>query len=588
LRRVPFFIEEFIKSLKDLKVIEKKDDAYYLTKDIQDVTIPSTIQDVIMARVDSLPEGVKEVLQTGSVIEREFRYELIMRVTGISQEELLSHLSALKDSELLYERGIYPRSIYIFKHALTQEVVNDSILTKRKKRLHNEIGKAIEELYKDNIDEHYGILTEHFIASENYEKGAEYSKLASNKALKAASFKEAIDYANKSVSCLEKLPQTETVQRKIIDARTFLAGNNLWLTYHVEAKEAVEPIANLALELNYQKRLAGIYSALGTYYIWVEEDYSKGSQYLSEVLKIAEETGDGFALWYANHYLAFALSYNCRFEQGVKYFKKSLNLSEAANNLLGMVMGKSNTSTWNYIFQGKINLAVQTSLESLKLAEESDDIYAKGAAYSSYGVSCYCKGLFPEAEDNLLRGFVFCEKIKQPSWWGACAGWLGHLYSDKREYKKAQHYYKKGCSILTSARLLPSFINIYSLGLTKAKVRDGDLDINLSDQFEYCRNTKMKIFEGWKAKFMGEILLGFDEKEIHDAEHWVKNAMETDRKNGTIWVLGHDHAAYAEILTRKGDRSKAKENLNKAIEILRECGADGWVEKYEKELAALS
>ncbi len=74
---VPFFIEEFLKSLKDLKIIERKNDTYHLAKDIHELTIPSTIQDVIMARVDSVNEGAKEVLQTGSVIEREFTYELI-------------------------------------------------------------------------------------------------------------------------------------------------------------------------------------------------------------------------------------------------------------------------------------------------------------------------------------------------------------------------------------------------------------------------------------------------------------------------------------------------------------------------------
>jgi len=148
---VPFFIEEFIKSLNDLKIIEKKENVYRLSKDIQQLAIPSTIQDVIMARVDSLPERAKEVLQTGSAIEREFSYPLINRVTGLPEQELLSNLSVLKDSELLYERGIYPQSNYIFKHALTREVVYDSILAKRKKKLHEEIGNAIEELYRDNL-----------------------------------------------------------------------------------------------------------------------------------------------------------------------------------------------------------------------------------------------------------------------------------------------------------------------------------------------------------------------------------------------------------------------------------------------------
>ena len=66
---VPFFIEEFIKSLKDLRIIERKGNTYQLSEDIHQLTVPSTIQDVIMARVDSLPEEAKEVLQTGSVIE---------------------------------------------------------------------------------------------------------------------------------------------------------------------------------------------------------------------------------------------------------------------------------------------------------------------------------------------------------------------------------------------------------------------------------------------------------------------------------------------------------------------------------------
>ena len=109
---IPFFIEEFIRSLKDLKIIERKNNTYQMAKGMKVVAIPSTIQDVIMARVDLLPEGSKKLLQFGSVIEREFRYELIKRVTGLSQDELLSALSVLKDSELIYERGIYPQSNY--------------------------------------------------------------------------------------------------------------------------------------------------------------------------------------------------------------------------------------------------------------------------------------------------------------------------------------------------------------------------------------------------------------------------------------------------------------------------------------------
>ena len=154
---VPFFIEEFIKSFKELNIIQEKNNRYYLHCETKEGCIPFTINEVVMARVDILHEGAKEVLQTGSAIEREFSYGLIKHVTGFSEKELLSHLSALRDSELVYERGIYPESTYIFKHALTREVIYDLILTEKKKMLHDRIGNAIEKLHNENIHEHYGV-----------------------------------------------------------------------------------------------------------------------------------------------------------------------------------------------------------------------------------------------------------------------------------------------------------------------------------------------------------------------------------------------------------------------------------------------
>jgi tetratricopeptide (TPR) repeat protein len=82
-------------------------------------------------------------------------------------------------------------------------------------------------------------------------------------------------------------------------------------------------------------------------------------------------------------------------------------------------------------------------------------------------------------------------------------------------------------------------------------------------------------------------LLNIDDQHLSEAEHWVQKAIEADQRNRTMFHLGKDYALYAELFKRKGDLSKARENLGKAIEILKECGADGWVKKYEKELAAL-
>jgi class 3 adenylate cyclase/tetratricopeptide (TPR) repeat protein len=584
---VPFFIEEFIKSLKDLKVIQRKDNKYRLTKAIKEVSIPSTIQDVIMARVDSLPDGSKEVLQNGSLIEREFGYELIKQVCGLPEPELLTHLSVLKDAELLYERGIYPQSTYVFKHALTQEVLHDSILTKRKKALHEEIGNAIEQLFKKNIGEVYEVLAGHFIGSENFEKAAEYSKLAGKKAQKAASFKDAIEYAQKAIYCLERLPETNTTQKKIIDARTRLAGYYLSLDHYVDAKEAVAPIADLALELNYQRRLPIIYTVFGTFSLWVEADYAEAFRYLDQAFTISEKVNDDTSLWFASFFLGVARSMNCEFEEGIKYLGKSLDLGLETNNPIMIAFAKGLMSTFNYIFCGKTHLAYQMSQESLRMAQESGDIYLKGMAYTSYGASCYCKGLFDEAENSLLKALPLCEKTALLGWgtWGT--GFLGHVYVDLGKYKKALDTYKRGISILEPFKLFPFWINLWKIAIDRLKLLSNDQEININNVFEHYKKVKVKVAKGWAARYVAEILLNMDNHHLSEAENWARKAFEADESNGTLWSLGFDYALYAELYKRKGDQSNTKENLKKAIALFEECGAAGWVKKYEQKLAKL-
>jgi len=578
---VPFFIEEFIKYLKDLKIIEKKDNKCHMAKDIQDVTIPSTVQDVIMAKVDSLPEGAKDVLQTGSVIEREFSYELIKKVTGYSEQALLSHLSALRDSELVYERGIFPKSTNIFKHALTRDVVYDSILTKRKKEVHDEIGQAVEELYKDNINEHYEVLAEHYIASENYEKAAAYSKLAGKKAEKTASLNDAITYAKKRVASIEKLPQTDDVEKQLIDARTILGLYIAQMNYFAGAKKAIDPIFDLALKYDYKRRLSQIYTIVGAYNHFVEEDYLGASKHLEKAMKLSEETNDIVSFVLANYWLGMALSFNCEFEKAYFHINKALEI-----NVWG-IAGMKSTIGMVYCFHGKIDSAYQTSSEALQIAEESGDIYSKASSYTDHGISCYGKGFFKEAVRHLLKGADFCERINTPSWDSMARYNLGDAYFDMGEYQESQNYYNEAVSILEQGRLMPSFSNLCKIASARAKIMNNEKDINLESVYDYHKKNKYKVFDGWMARYIGEILLNIDDQHVSEAEEWIKKAIEADNKNDMRWHLGRDYALYAELFKRKGDQSKAKENLTKAIEILKKCGADGWVKKAEKELAAL-
>ncbi len=585
---VPFFIEEFIRSLNDLKVIERKDDRCRLARDIQDVTIPSTIQDVIMARVDRLPEGPKEVLQVGSVVEREFSHDLLKEVTGLQEKELLSCLSVLKDSELLYERGIYPASTCIFKHALTREVVYDSILPGRKKKLHEAIGNAIEKLFKANIDEHYGVLAEHYIAGENWERGAEYSKLARKKAEKTVSLNDAIAYSRKRIACLEKLPHTDDWQKKIIDSRTVLGLYTAQMNYLLEAKEAIDPIIDAAEKSSYKRRLCQIYTILGAYCFWVKEDFPLAYKYLEEALQISEQARDLVSLVLANYWLACALSLSCEFEKAFHHFERAIQINVAASNLWGTSAMKSTLSVFVQYFSGKIDLAYETSYEALQIAEESGDAYSKGLAYTAHGMSCFGKGYFQQGIEQLMQAENFCRRIDLFTWNAVAQYWLGKVYFETGEHERSRNHCEKVVQLLWQIRFLPSWMNLCKIDLARAKVMNVETKIDLESLYARMSDNNVRWYEGWMRRYLGEILLNIDDQHTSEAQHWIEEAIAADERNGMRWHLARDYALYGELFKRKGDRVTSKEQLGRAIEIYKECGADGWVTKAEEELASMA
>ena len=586
---IPFFIEEFIKSLKDLKIIEASQKTYHLVKDIKNIAIPSTIQEVIMSRVDSLPENSKDLLQVGSAIEREFTYETIKRVAELPEKELLSCLSVLKDSELIYERGIYPQSSYIFKHALTQEVVYDSILGKRKKMLHEKIGKVIEEVYKDNIDEHYQILSGHFIKAENYEKGHKYCKLICRKAEKTASFIDAIAFSKKRIECLESLPQTEEVQKKIIDARV---GLGLYLTQmclYAEAKDAVAPVTDLALKYDYKRRLCRIYFIQGAYYLYHREDFPEAFQNLKKAIEISEEAGDLISYVLAHTLLGHLLGLNCEFKNALEHLQCAMDIIKKADSKWAMALNKGSQSSFVYHLQGNIDLEYQNSSEGLVFAEESGDILSKAYILVYHGISCYNKRLLADAEKYLLEGIHFCEQFNLFGWNSFSQAFLGKTYYELGDYEKSKLHCINSVSQSKKGGFLPSssWINLNQISLVRSMVMNDEKDVNLEAIYTYISENKIKAYEGWMRRLLGEILLNMDENHLPEAEDWIRQAIDADQRNGMMFHLAKDYALYADLFRRKDDIPKAKENLAKAIEIFKECGADGWVEKYEKELAVM-
>jgi class 3 adenylate cyclase/predicted ATPase len=219
---IPFFIEEFVKSLVDLKIIKNENNRCYLARGIKEAIIPAKIQDVITARVDSLSEGAKGVIQIGAVIGREFSHELIKNVADFQEQELLSYLSILRDSELIYERGVYPQSTYIFKHALIQEVAYHSLIKTNRQRYHQRIAQVLEERFPEATENQPELLAYHCTEAGLNEKAVAYWHTAGQKAIERSANAEAIAHIREGLEVLQMNPDMPEHTRNEVSLQIIL------------------------------------------------------------------------------------------------------------------------------------------------------------------------------------------------------------------------------------------------------------------------------------------------------------------------------------------------------------------------------
>lgn len=580
---IPFFVEEFVKSLKELKIIKKKNHRFQLMEKTTDV--PSSIQEIIMARIDALPPEAKEVLQTGSVIEREFSFQLIYRVSGLTEQKLLSCLEILKNSELIYQRGIFPDLTYIFEHALTREIAYDSILTEKKKKIHDEIGKAIEIVYRENLEDYYPLLASHFMKSENYEKGEGYSKLAARNAERSSFFNEAIAHTERRVKCLENLPRSPENQRRIINARTALGFYFFRMNYFVEAKEAIDQIYDLTLKEQYVRKLPLIYTIDGTYYFNIEENFPKAIELLEKAVGLSEKIEDVVFLFFSNLFLGVVLSWDCSFEKSSQYIQKALDLVPLFNQPWNISTLKSNLSYYSYNYQGKISLGYKTSQEALEMSEQSGDIFSKAQAYTTHGISTFNKGFFEEAEKYLMKGLALSERIKLHSYCAVACHYLGFTCFEMGRLKPAWENYQKAIRFRKLTKVVPSGLNILLVASAKAEVFEGGHDIDLNLLYRCLKENKVKIYDGTMARFIGEIKLKMGGNHKNDAEDWIKKAIELHTGYGMKWHLACDYATYADFCIQGGDEGQGEENLIRALELFESCGSEGWVKHIKNKFS---
>jgi serine/threonine protein kinase/tetratricopeptide (TPR) repeat protein len=204
---VPLFVEEFTKMVQESGLLDQTSDSGKRFKTLMTHQIPATLQDLTLARLDRI-EGNREVAQLAATLGREFSYELLAALANLTDKMLEAKLAHLVQAEILYEKGRPPRSTYIFKHALLQDALYNSLIKDKRQQFHERIARALEARFPQIVKTQPELLAHHFTEAGLVQESIDYWLAAGLRSQEQFANVEAISHFTKGLELLPTLPES--------------------------------------------------------------------------------------------------------------------------------------------------------------------------------------------------------------------------------------------------------------------------------------------------------------------------------------------------------------------------------------------
>jgi tetratricopeptide (TPR) repeat protein len=243
---VPLYVEALTKTIMASDILTDGETGYELIGPLSSLSIPETLQESLMARLDRLPQ-VREIAQVGSVLGREFAYEMISGLSSISDKVLQDGLGKLVDAELLYQRGRPPQSKYIFKHALVQDAAYESLLKRSRTQYHGQFAELLRAQFGDIVQAHPALIAHHYNEAGQHGEALPFWKQAARDALASSAMVEAVGHLEAALAAIEQIPESAERDESELEVQMLLGPATL--AARGFAHPPLEDIFNRALDL---------------------------------------------------------------------------------------------------------------------------------------------------------------------------------------------------------------------------------------------------------------------------------------------------------------------------------------------------
>jgi len=422
----PFFVEEVVKSLQEVGALRRTEGGYVLAKRLDEVFVPDTIQDVIMARIDRLSEAPKRTLQLASVIGREFTRRLLERIADI-RARTEEFLRELKSIELIYEKSVSPELAYMFKHALTHEVAYNSLLVQRPRELHRLIALAIEELYADRLAEQYEVLAYHFSKGEEWAKALEYLLKATEKTAKAFAMREAVVLYDQALEAAGQLGAA-------VEARTLMAihqaKSNLYfvLSDFERSRAEGERLLTLARQTKDRESEGAALVTMAYASRWAH-DFDRALASAPQAIAVGEKAEAKSALAGGLFITALIHSSMGQLDQAKDEYERALTVSRSAGDALHQSFSLS--------YVGLLKNWAGEYSEALPIARQHNLLVPLLNSFFAYGLTLTGEGHYDAAFATFEAGLDLSEKVGNEVYHHRLLKGLGWLYIELGDLDRA-------------------------------------------------------------------------------------------------------------------------------------------------------
>ena len=628
---IPFYLEEILRALIDEGVIHQADGHWRLAAGTKTdaLRVPDNLQDLILARFDRLNQFQRKILQSASVIGRQFNRPLLAEVMKPEKEsDLDGALKTLVERAFLLGQAQGTETRYLFRHVLTSDAVYSTLLRRDRNELHGRVGEAIEWLYADRLDEQIEVLAGHYLRSSKLDRALHYLILAGQKASRDYANEQARAHYTEANGFLPKVLHTPDQELQV---RVGLGDVLVFIGEYSEARqnyqsvletvELVDPGIKVCEACALQRKIGTTYERQGDYdqaltclagasrvlegnptslpvekanvyndLGWIHflrGNFEEAKASLSSGLSLVEASQQVDVIASLHNRLG-AVAYQQRaYDEADAHVRKSLALREAIGDLAGVARLYNNLGLLG-LMRGDLRDAETNFLQSVELLERLGDAEGIALANINTGLVNFDRGNFEAAKTHLETGFALAEQIGHRFYLGLARMYLGRLSGSLGQYRVAENQLQECMHVFEELGAQDNLIDAATY-LAENYLAQGDFERSMNWAVKSLDLIRDNGNHGGGSVQYGRIL------RLQGAISWRRGDME-----GAHQMLEESaalfHASYEKLeaarsefelgllASTQGDSLRGRGHFQEARMIFGQLGADKELQRVEQAL----